>query len=301
MDNHLPICNFKSFMIRRLVDKLRRMNQPPPEVEIVVPVPPSPTAEEIAAAHVLKVNQAIDSLKTQHLTTSWGDRLLTIDKTAGFKDDPAFHAAFESVKGSHIYDQYSGSDTVAWRLNTLCWAARCALKAGGDFVECGVFKGDFAWVVLQTLGVTNIPKFFLYDSFEGFSPDYSDATDYPLNPGFLDFANKHYQVPGMYEYVRDRFAGFSNVEVVKGFLPDALALACPERIGFLHVDLNSPRAEVGVLEQLFDRVVPGGVIVFDDYGWKLFEKQKEAEDEFMKARGYEILELPTGQGLVVKR
>jgi hypothetical protein len=53
--------------------------------------------------------------------------------------------------------------------------------------------------------------------------------------------------------------------------------------------------------RLFDRVVPGGVIVFDDYGWKLFEKQKEAEDIFMKARGYEILELPTGQGLVIKR
>ena len=60
---------------------------------------PSPTAEGIEAAHILKVNQAIDSLKTQHLTTSWGDRLLTIDKTAGFKADPAFHAAFESVKG----------------------------------------------------------------------------------------------------------------------------------------------------------------------------------------------------------
>ena len=88
--------------------------------------------------------------------------------------------------------------------------------------------------------------------------------------------------------------------VLKGFLPDALDQMCPERIGFLHIDLNSPRAEVAVLERLFDRGVPGGVIVFDDYGWKLFEKQKVAEDEFMRARGYEILELPTGQGMVVK-
>ena len=58
---------------------------------------------------------------------------------------------------------------------------------------------------------------------------------------------------------------------------------------------------IGVLERLFDLMVPGGVIVFDDYGWKLFEKQKIAEDEFMAARGYQILEMPTGQGLVVKR
>jgi O-methyltransferase len=259
------------------------------------------TPTQIEANCVLSVSSVVELFRSQHLTVSWGDRLLTLDKTAGFMNDPAFEAAFASVKGSHIYDQYNGPDTVAWRLNTLCWAARCALQVGGDFVECGVFKGDFAWVVMQTLGSESIPKFFLYDSFEGFSPDYSEASDYPLNPGFLAYANTHYQVDGMFEYVRDRFAPFPNVEVVKGFLPDSLALACPERIGFLHVDLNSPRAEVAVLEQLFDKVVPGGVIVFDDYGWKLFEKQKEAEDVFMKARGYEILELPTGQGLVVKR
>jgi len=52
---------------------------------------------------------------------------------------------------------------------------------------------------------------------------------------------------------------------------------------------------------LFDCVVPGGIIVFDDYGFYLFRRQKEAEDAFMAARGYHILELPTGQGLVVKR
>jgi hypothetical protein len=34
--------------------------------------------------------------------------------------------------------------------------------------------------------------------------------------------------------------------------------------GYLPIDLNSPRAEVTVLERRFDRVLPGGVIVFDD-------------------------------------
>lgn len=247
------------------------------------------------------LNEAVSLLGSQHLSISWGDRLLTIDKSAGFLSDPPFKAAFDAVRGSHIYDQYNGADTIAWRLNTLCWAARCGLKAGGDFVECGVFKGDMAWVVLHTLGPEKVPAYYLYDSFEGFSEKYSDASDYPLNPGFLEFANKHYRVEGMFEYVRDRFAAYSNMRVIRGFLPETLDQACPEKIGFLHVDLNSPKAEVAVLERLFDKVVPGGVVVFDDYGWKLFEKQKQAEDEFMRARGYEILELPTGQGLVVKR
>jgi O-methyltransferase len=154
---------------------------------------------------------------------------------------------------------------------------------------------------LSVLGYDAIPEnYYLYDSFEGFSDKYSSSEDYPPDTGFLEFANKHYREPGIYDYVVDRFKPFPKVKVIKGFLPESLEQACPERISFLHVDLNSPAAEVAVLEKLFDRVSPGGAIVFDDYGWKLFEKQKIAEDEFMRSRGHEVLELPTGQGLVIK-
>lgn len=57
----------------------------------------------------------------------------------------------------------------------------------------------------------------------------------------------------------------------------------------------------GALGVLFDRVVPGGVIVFDNYGWSASARQMEASDSFMAAHSYTILELPTGQGLTVKR
>jgi O-methyltransferase len=70
-------------------------------------------------------------------------------------------------------------------LNALCWAAKNALTIGGDFVECGVFKGDMAWVVLNVIDPERVPNYFLYDSFEGFSGEYSSPEDYPLNPGFL--------------------------------------------------------------------------------------------------------------------
>jgi hypothetical protein len=60
-------------------------------------------------------------------------------------------------------------------------------------------------------------------------------------------------------------------------------------------------AEVAALEMLFDRVSPGGVIVFDDYGWSdAYAAQLQRETEFMQKRGHHILELPTGQGLVIK-
>jgi hypothetical protein len=194
------------------------------------------------------VNDTIETLAHDHRSVSWGDRLLTLDKSAGFKEEPAFAQAFAALRGSHQYDQYNGPDSIAWRLNTLVWAGRHALRTGGDFSECGTFKGDMAWVMLQTLGAERIPRFWLFDSFEGFSPEYSSPEDFPESQGFLDFANGFYRQPGLYEYVRERFAPFTNVTVIKGFLPGALDAATPERIGFLHIDLNSPRAEIAVLE-----------------------------------------------------
>ena len=103
-----------------------------------------------------------------------------------------------------------------------------------------------------------------------------------------------------YEEVRDRFAPFPNIKVIKGRVPEVLAQDCPEAISFIHMDLNNTIAEIQALDALYDRLTPGGVIVFDDYGWAVAHRQKAAEDQWFAARGLKILQLPTGQGLFIK-
>jgi O-methyltransferase len=241
-------------------------------------------------------------LAESHGRTFWGDRLLSLDKSMGFLDDSRFADAYQQIKGSHQYDQYNSPHTVAWRLHTLVWAAENSLALDGDFVECGVFKGDFAWVVAKMTDFDRQPRtFYLYDTFAGFASAYSCGDDFPDNPNFLAFAHSVYSDPAIYEEVQLKFASYPNVRIVRGILPDTLAEVVPAKIAFMHIDLNSPAAEIGILRVLFDRVVPNGVIVFDDYGWHQFRKQKQVEDAFMAERGYRILELPTGQGMVIKR
>ncbi len=65
--------------------------------------------------------------------------------------------------------------------------------------------------------------------------------------------------------------------------------------------MNSSKSEIEALKVLFERISPGGIIVFDDYGWTAYRRQQIAEDKFMQDRGYQILELASGQGLLVKR
>jgi hypothetical protein len=242
-----------------------------------------------------RATQGIHSLRSLHNSIFWGDRLLTLDKSCGFLNDPAFVRALQALQVDQAPEH--GPDGIAWRLNTLIWAGRRALELGGDFVECGVYRGDMSWFVAQVLGAENIPHFYLYDSFSGFSSKLTSPDDFGSS-SFMDFANRAYQENGLYESVVARFSHYPNFTVIKGFLPDSLQQTAPSRIGYLHLDLNSANAEAAVLEVLFDRVVPGAAIVCDDFGWLMYKNS--AVRTFLQAHGHHVLELPTGQGLVIK-
>ena len=84
-------------------------------------------------------------------------------------------------------------------------------------------------------------------------------------------------------------------------MPDSFEQVVPEKIAFLHIDMNSVKAEMLALEHLFDKVSPSGFIVFDDFGWTTNVNQMLAELAFMNEHGHNVLELPTGQGVVIKR
>ena len=132
--------------------------------------------------------------------------------------------------------------------------------------------------------------FYLYDTFAGV-PERFRRPDTRSSPG--------HAVPGIAEQVRARFADRPWVHVVEGTVPDTLADA-PEHIGYLHLDMNSAEAEFAALEVLWPRVNAHGVVVLDDYGWTAFQPQQSAAQAFFGARDVPILELPTGQGVVVK-
>jgi O-methyltransferase len=242
-----------------------------------------------------------DIVRPHHHAMFWGDRLLTLDKAAEFREDPAFQSALKQADSSTGANQYESPEGISWRYHTLIWAARTCLHLPGDFVECGVFRGDMTWMITQTVDLEAAGKrFYLYDTFAGLDPKYSSEDDFSDSPAFFRFIDQEYRSPDIEAHVRRRFREKPYVLVTKGVVPDILHDVSPERIAFLHLDLNSPRAEQAALEFLFSRIAPGGIIIFDDYGWKQFQKQKENTDRAMAKLGHVILELPTGQGLVVK-
>lgn len=181
---------------------------------------------------------------------------------------------------------------MAWRMHTLIWAAQRAIKLDGDFVECGTFRGFKSYFLAKYFEDEMKEKsLWLYDTFEG-QPDNFDFES-PIHK------NEHNK-PNLFEFVKERFQTIPFVKIVKGVVPEILSKHSPEKVSFLHLDMNSAVAEIGALDYFFDKMPPGASIVLDDFGHSVFSKQCEAEIKWFENKNHSILELPTGQGLIVK-
>lgn len=245
---------------------------------------PDEKSEQFAAAlDVIQDVYGITSVAT--------DMLITAGKTHAFLSNENFKNAFLS---NVTNDQ---ENSLVWRLNTLTWAAQHALSIPGDYVECGVYRGFSSSVVCKYLNFQNVAKtFYLYDTFSGLPEATSTHREREVwNPGYSDDPEK------LFSYVIEKFSSYPNVKVIQGIVPATFQDSCPNSIAYLHIDMNSTQAEILALEHLFDLVSSGGVIILDDYGWVCNSEQAEAESDFMSQRGYSILELPTGQGVILKR
>lgn len=88
--------------------------------------------------------------------------------------------------------------------------------------------------------------------------------------------------------------GFRNVELVKGdilqTLPRWMARHPETRIALLHIDTDVYSPARHALELCWDRIVPGGVVMLDDYG--AVEGETRAVDEFVDQHQLRISKLP---------
>lgn len=164
------------------------------------------------------------------------------------------------------------------------------LDLPGDVIELGVFKGggiiQFATFreLLENSNSRKIVGFDVFGEFPGSSMLNSDKS-------FVDGWNKQFKDEFLSKeeiYESFKLKGFSNIELVKGDISDTIdeyLLKNPQtKISLLHIDVDVYEPTKTGLEKLFDRVVRGGVIVFDDYA--AVEGATLAIDEFFQSTDY---------------
>ena len=196
------------------------------------------------------------------------------------------------IKGYRTAIELVGSDyNIPWRVHQAQWAAHSCMHVEGDFVELGTGRG---FVMLSVLGSFSNweslnKKIYLFDVFSKFA-----------DSGLGKAVHDHYYAEN-YALVADRFKHWKNVNLVEGDIRETLPDNCPTRISFLHIDLNDSSTEIEALSFLYDRVSEGGIILLDDYANRGEEKAYKDFTLYFSNKNLNILTVPSGQGIVIKR
>ncbi|MCE7993727.1 MAG: methyltransferase [Roseivirga sp.] len=224
------------------------------------------------------------------------DNLFTTNN-APFLKEPNFLNAYKKGKETDKGFFLKGVD-LEWRIHTLCWAAGYAQHLEGDFVECGVRTGFFVTSITDYLSFKDMDKrFVLIDSFTGTIPEMLSTNELKRESHGI---KPEGDWDSFYQEVTERFSLWPNVEIVKGVVPQILEKIAFDKLAFISLDLNSTIPEMAALEYLWDYLVPGGIIILDDYGYPGFEEQQRAHDKFAKSRNTSVFCLPTCQGVIIK-
>jgi len=171
----------------------------------------------------------------------------------------------------------------------------------GAVVECGVWRGGMIASIAETLGDSR--SYYLFDSFEGLPPagelDGEKAKEYQADvdaPYYFDncAAEMSFAEAAM------KMSGASDVHFIKGWFDKTTGTTQivnrgngvvssgasvgngAENIAVLRLDGDWYESTKVCLDNLFDKVAPGGIVIFDDYDY--WEGCTRAVHDFLSER-----------------
>ncbi len=216
----------------------------------------------------------------------WPDWFSTPHNTDFFLEEDFQRAYLKAI-------EVAGFDyRIPWRVHQALWSVSSTSNLDGDIVEVGTGRGFIMAAVaewcVEHMG-KNPKKIWLFDKFE--LPSSGDVK----KQIFRDYYSPSPQP------VMEKFSAWPFVHFVVGDVYQTIPTKAPRKISFLHLDLNDSAAEPWVLEKLWPNLVPGAIILLDDYANRGLEDQYKAINGFLAKRGgATALTTAAGQGIVIK-
>jgi O-methyltransferase len=141
-------------------------------------------------------------------------------------------------------------------------------KIPGDLIETGVWRGGACILMRGLLAVHGETerKVIVADSFEGLPRP--DTIAYPAET--TEEFHQYAELAVSLETVKANFAAYGllddQVEFLKGWFKDTLPTLADRQFALVRLDGDMYQSTTEALENLYNRLSPGGVIIIDDYG-----------------------------------
>jgi O-methyltransferase len=239
------------------------------------------------AGYSIAKGVALPFFRHQAMRSGAHELAFPIATYAPWRSDQEFRAVYRAIRRNTFVD--------VWRCYEL-WSLLGELRdVAGAILEVGVWRGGTgALTAARAAGLGLDETVYLCDTWKGVAK--TGKVDVYYRDGKHDDASQ--------ELVKELLArlGLTNVELLEGVFPEDTAERISDRTFRLcHCDVDVYESARGVLEWVWPRLAPGGVVVFDDYGFpacpgvtKLVDEQRMREDRL-------VLHNLNGHGLIVKR
>lgn len=194
------------------------------------------------------------------------------------------------------------------------WALSHVAQFGAEpvlIVECGVAAGSSLAHMLAFTKSQNLSfKIVGFDSFEGF-PDATASDSKNFDPNAPEFRVYQQFTEDLVRQNISSVHGLTDDDVhdlalVKGWIPDSFSdFDFSHGIALLHIDVDLYAPYKASLEILWDFVLPGGLVIFDEYDLgrdtEKWPGAKKAIDEFTAQKGIEIEKHWNGRAHIIKK
>lgn len=171
-----------------------------------------------------------------------------------------------------------------------------SLQIPGAIVECGLFKGVsfIRFSIFRELFENPYSKKIIGFDIFGEFPETSYESDKQFRTNFIESAGKEsISKEQLIELLRNKGTD-NNIELIEGDIVDTVPEYCkkhPElKISLLNLDTDIYEPAVTILEYLYPKIVPGGILILDDYG--VFPGETKAVDDYFRGKNVKILKYP---------
>ncbi len=131
----------------------------------------------------------------------------------------------------------------------------------------------------------------MFDSFEGISAPLIEDGNY-WEKGNLACSES---------VIRENLKEFDFVVYHKGCIPTKFQEVSDVKFCFVHLDVDLYQPTLDSLTFFYEKMIQGGIILCDDYGFTTCPGAKKAMDSFFSDKHEEVVSLPTRQGFVVRK
>jgi O-methyltransferase len=236
------------------------------------------------------INQfGFELYRVSNFPSSNYEQVLPLASYAPWNKDKAFISLYKIISNYTLVDKYR-----CFELWSLIKQSQKLEK--GSIIEIGVWRGGTRALIAthaKNCGIAD--PIYLCDTFTGVVKSSTEDSDYE-NSEHNDTSLQ------LVEDLLIKKLSLDNVKLLQGIFPeDTSHLIESERFRFCHVDVDVYQSAKDIVTWIWDRMVPGGIIVYDDYGFASCDGITKYVEEQIDEKDRLIIHNLNGHAIIIKR